>query len=100
MIVVHFAKVNTLYSCVVILLLIERLENLLFTILYTSFGAWPRDHYMPLQKLALVYVSCFFLGFPLLDITQYPQTPFIVAKVFPYWISHNTLRPLLHLVVL
>jgi hypothetical protein len=26
------------------------LENLLFTILYASFGVWPRDHYMPLQR--------------------------------------------------
>jgi hypothetical protein len=45
-------------------------------------------------------MSCFALGFILLDITQYPQTPFVIAKVFPYLISHNTLKPLLHLVAL
>jgi hypothetical protein len=50
MIVVHFAKVSTLYPHVVILLLIERVENLLFAILYTSFSVWPRDRYMSLQR--------------------------------------------------
>jgi hypothetical protein len=29
------------------------LENLLFAILYTSFGVWPRDHYMPLQRFTM-----------------------------------------------
>jgi hypothetical protein len=38
MIVVHFAKVSTLYPRVVISSLAERLENLLFAVLYTSFG--------------------------------------------------------------
>jgi hypothetical protein len=28
--------------------LAKRLENLLYAILYTSFGVWLRDHYMPL----------------------------------------------------
>jgi hypothetical protein len=45
-------------------------------------------------------MSCFALGFPLLDITQYPQAAFTVAKVSPCWISHNTLRLLLHLLAL
>jgi hypothetical protein len=30
--------------------LAERLENLFFAILYNSFGVWPKDHYMPLQR--------------------------------------------------
>jgi hypothetical protein len=33
--------------------LAKRLENLLFAILYTSFGVWPRDHYMPLQRFTM-----------------------------------------------
>jgi hypothetical protein len=45
-------------------------------------------------------MSYFALGFPLLDITQYPQAPFTVAKIFPCWISHNTLRPILLLAAL
>jgi hypothetical protein len=53
MIVVHFAKVSTLYSCVVISLLIGGLENLIFAILYTPFGVWPRDHYMVLQRFTI-----------------------------------------------
>jgi hypothetical protein len=53
MIVVHFAKVSALYPRVVISSLHERLENLIFAILYTSFGVWPRDHYMPLQRFTM-----------------------------------------------
>jgi hypothetical protein len=48
---------------------------------------------MPLQRLTLDHMSCFAIGFPLLDITQYPQAPFAVANVSPCWISHNMLRP-------
>jgi hypothetical protein len=79
--------------------LAKRLENLLFAILYTSFGVWPTDHYMPLQRLTPDGLSCFAIGFPLLGITQYPQAPFAIAKVSPYWVSLCTLRPLLHLAV-
>jgi hypothetical protein len=68
-------KCSALYPRVVISSLIVWLENLLFAILYTSFGVWPRDHCMPLQRLTLVRMSCFALG-------------------SPCWISHNTLRPL------
>jgi hypothetical protein len=53
MIVVHFAKVSALYSRVVILSLAKRLEKPPFYHSYTSFGAWPRDHYMPLQKFTM-----------------------------------------------
>jgi hypothetical protein len=100
MIVVYFANVSTMYTRVVISSLIGRLKNLPFVILYIFFGIWPKDHHMPLQRLTLVRMSYFALRFPLLDITQYPQTLFTVAKVFPYWISHNTLRLLLHLAAL
>jgi hypothetical protein len=55
---------------------------------------------MPLQRLTLGHMSCFAIGFPLLGTTEYPQAPFAVAKVFPYWVQQNTLRPLLHLVAL
>jgi hypothetical protein len=53
MIVVHIAKVSALYPRVVISSLRGRLENFLFTILYTSFGVWPRDHYMRLQRFTM-----------------------------------------------
>jgi hypothetical protein len=54
---------------------------------------------MPLQRLTIDHMSCFAIGFPLLGTTEYPQAPFIVAKVSPYWVQQNTLRPLLHLAV-
>jgi hypothetical protein len=53
---------------------------------------------MPLQRLTLHRMSCFVVGFTLLGTTEYPQAPFAVAKVSPYWVQQNTLRPLLHLV--
>jgi hypothetical protein len=53
MIVVYFVKVSAMYPHVVILLLAKRLENLLFAILYTSFGVWSKDHYMSLQKFTM-----------------------------------------------
>jgi hypothetical protein len=43
-------KGGTLYLWVVISLLRGRLENLIFAILYTSFGVWHRNHYMLLQR--------------------------------------------------
>jgi hypothetical protein len=48
------------------------LENLLSTILYTSFGVWPRYHYMPLRRLTPARMYCFAIGFPLLGTTEYP----------------------------
>jgi hypothetical protein len=53
MTVVHFAKVSALYPQVVISSLAKRLEKPLFCHSYTSFGAWPRDHYMPLQRFTM-----------------------------------------------
>jgi hypothetical protein len=50
MIVVHFGNVSALYPRVVISSLRGRLKNLIFVILYTSFGVWPRDHYMSFQR--------------------------------------------------
>jgi hypothetical protein len=50
MIVIHFTKVSALYPRVVISSLAKRLEKSPFYHSYTSFGAWPRDHYMPLQR--------------------------------------------------
>jgi hypothetical protein len=55
---------------------------------------------MPLQRLTLDLMSYFDIGFPLLGTIEYPQTPFTIAKVFPYWVQQNTLRPLLHLAVI
>jgi hypothetical protein len=49
---------------------------------------------MPLQRLTLDRMSCFAIGFPLFDTTEYAQAPFAVAKVSPYWVQQNTLRPL------
>jgi hypothetical protein len=45
-------------------------------------------------------MSCFAIGFPLLGTTENPQAAFKVAKVSPYWVQQNTLRPLLHLAAL
>jgi hypothetical protein len=53
MIVVHFAKVSALYPRVVISLLAKRLEKRPFCQSYTSFCAWPRDHYMSLQRFTI-----------------------------------------------
>jgi hypothetical protein len=53
MTVIQFAKVSIMYPRVVISSLCGRLENLPFAILYTSFGVWPRDHYMPLQRFTI-----------------------------------------------
>jgi hypothetical protein len=50
MIVVHLEKVSTLYPQVVISSLAKRLEKPPFCHSYTSFGVWPRDHYMTLQR--------------------------------------------------
>jgi hypothetical protein len=53
MIVVHFAKVSTLYPRVVILSLAKRLEKPPFCHSYTFYGVWPRDHYMLLQRFTI-----------------------------------------------
>jgi hypothetical protein len=53
MIVEHFAKVSSMYPCVVISSLAKRLEKPPFCHSYTSFGVWPRDHYMPLQRFTM-----------------------------------------------
>jgi hypothetical protein len=84
MTVVHFANVSVMYQRVVISSLAKRLENPIFTILYTSFGVWPRDHYMHLQRLTQDRMSCFVIDFPFLGMTQYPQASFAIAKVSPY----------------
>jgi hypothetical protein len=57
MIVVHFAKVSTLYPWVVISSLAKRLEKPPFCHFYTSFGVWPRDHYMSLQRFTMGHMS-------------------------------------------
>jgi hypothetical protein len=53
MTVVHFTKVSTLYLWVVISPLTKRLEKPPFCHSYTSFGVWPIDHYMPLQRFTM-----------------------------------------------
>jgi hypothetical protein len=57
MIVVHFAKVITKYPQVVISSLAKRLEKPPFCHSYTSFGVWPRDHYMQLQRFTMGRMS-------------------------------------------
>jgi hypothetical protein len=49
---------------------------------HTSFGVRPGDHYMPLQRSILVRMSCFAIGFLLLDITV-PSGPFHNCYGFP-----------------
>jgi hypothetical protein len=53
MTVVHFAKVSALYPRVVISLLAKQLEKPPFCHSYTFVGAWPRDHYMLLQRFTI-----------------------------------------------
>jgi hypothetical protein len=53
MTVIHFAKVSAMYPQVVISLLAKRLEKPHFYHSYTSFGVWPRDHYIPLQRFTM-----------------------------------------------
>jgi hypothetical protein len=53
MIVVHFANVSSLYPRVVISSLAKQLEKPPFCHSYTSFGVWPRDHYMSLQRFTM-----------------------------------------------
>jgi hypothetical protein len=53
MTIVHFAKVSTLYPRVVILSLAKQPEKPPFCHSYTSFGVWPRDHYMLLQRFTM-----------------------------------------------
>jgi hypothetical protein len=49
---VQFIKVSAPYPRVVIPLLANRLEPP-FCHSYTTFGVWPKDHYMPLQKFTM-----------------------------------------------
>jgi hypothetical protein len=41
----------------VISLLAKRLEKPPFCHSYTSFGVWPRDHYMSLQRFTMDHMS-------------------------------------------
>jgi hypothetical protein len=99
MTIVHFAKVSTSYPWVVISSLAKRLEKPHFYHSYTSFGVWPRDHYMSLQRfimgrmLDLAEVLCgtiAMLRFP--EVVRGTMTPF--APCEPRWvitlISHSS----------
>jgi hypothetical protein len=52
MIVVHIAMFSTQYPQIAISPLAKRLENLLFSILYTSFVIWPTNRYTPSQRFS------------------------------------------------
>jgi hypothetical protein len=41
---------------------------------------------MPLRRLTPDRMSCFTIDFPLFGTTEYPQAPFAVAKISPYWV--------------
>jgi hypothetical protein len=58
-------------------------------------GVRSGDHYMPLQRLTLYHMSCFAIGFSVLDTTEYPQAHFAVAKVSQYWMQHAIMGCLL-----
>jgi hypothetical protein len=78
MIVIHFAKVSTMYSRVVISSLAKRLENLLYAILHTSFGVWSKNHYMTLQRstIGVCHALLRFPPQPLLAMLRFPpQAP-------------------------
>jgi hypothetical protein len=53
MTVVYFVKVSTMYPRLVISSLAKRLKKPPFCHSYTSFGVWPRDHYIPLQRFTM-----------------------------------------------
>jgi hypothetical protein len=55
--VIHYVKVYVMYPQVVISSLCGWLENIIFIIIYTSFGVWPRDHYMSLQRFTMSCMS-------------------------------------------
>jgi hypothetical protein len=55
---------------------------------------------MTFQRLILDHMSFFAIGFSLLGTTEYPHTPFAVAKIFPYSVQQNTLKLPLHLAAL
>jgi hypothetical protein len=56
MTVVYFTKVSVLYPQVVISSLAKQLEKPHFYHSYTSYGAWPRDHYMLLQRFTMSHM--------------------------------------------
>jgi hypothetical protein len=53
MTVVYYLKVSALYPRVMISSLAKWLEKSSFYHSYTSFGEWPRDHYMSLQRFTI-----------------------------------------------
>jgi hypothetical protein len=67
---------SALYPRVVISSLAKRLEKPPFCHSYTSFGVWPRDHYMPLTKAYYRSISCFATDSP-------AKGPACSAKDFP-----------------
>jgi hypothetical protein len=83
MTVVHFTKVSTLYPRVVISSLDKRLEKSLFCYSYTSFGVWPRDHCMPLQRFTMGHMPG--LAEVVCDTIAMPSFPGVV---------HGTMTPL------
>jgi hypothetical protein len=85
MTVVHFAKVSALYPRVVISSLAKWLEKPYFCHSYTSFGVWPRDHYMLLQRFTtgVCHALLRFLNKrPRLQCWGFPHT---VAPFAPMW---------------
>jgi hypothetical protein len=48
-----------MYPHVVISSLAKQLEKPPFYHSYTSFGAWPRDHYIPLQRFTMDHMPSF-----------------------------------------
>jgi hypothetical protein len=92
MTVLHLTKVSTLYLHVVISSLAKRLEKPPFYHSYTSFGVWPIDHYMSLQRFnmgcmpGLAKVVCgtiAMLRFP--EVVHGTTAP--VAPCEPRWVT-------------
>jgi hypothetical protein len=105
MTVIRFAKVSVLYPRVVISLLAKRLEKPLFCHSYTSFGVWPRDYYMLLQRFTMgcmlglakvVRGTIATLRFP--GVVHNTTAP--IAPCEPWWvttpISHSSEQGTLH----
>jgi hypothetical protein len=99
MTVLHFAKISTLYPRVVILSLAKRLEKPPFCHSYTTFGVWPRDHYMSFPRVVTVPLAPCEPGRVTTPISHsseqgtLPTTSLIIKQVVPYRTHGGTCYP-------
>jgi hypothetical protein len=83
MTVVDIAKVSTLYPRVVISSLAKWLEKPPFCHSYTSFGVWPRDHYMSLERFTMTHMP---------GLAKVVRSTITMLRI--PWVVHGTTAPL------